>query len=520
MILGDFYRRNVTMYPDKTAFIHEDRRLTFAELDARVNRLVHALTGLGLEKGDRVAILAKNCIPFMEVYGGSEKGGLVTVPLNFRLSGPELARIIHDSGTKALVVSQEYLSAVESIRNDVPTVEHFICLDGQVDGMHSYEALLANQPVTEPRVTLTPDDLAYIMYTSGTTGRPKGAMLTHRGQLADSQSMLMELSLRPSDRHLAVMPLFHVGGRAVPLTHFYRGCTTVISSGFDPVQALSLIERHGLTTIQVVPTMIAFMLDSPDLERFDTSSLNMMFYASSPMPVELMRRAITKFGQIFVQGYGQTESGPLTTLLGKEDHVANGTPEQLRRLASCGRAVMNVAVGVVDADGQDVSLGEPADVGELVCRSELNMSGYWANPAATAEAIRDGWLYTGDMATVDEDGYLYIVDRKKDMLISGGENIYPREVEEVLYTHEAVLEAAVIGVPDPVWGEAVKALVVLKQRARASAEELIEHCKAHLASYKKPKSVEFRKELPKTPSGKILKRALREKYWAGQRRSV
>ena len=517
MILSDYFRRNVAMYPDKTAFIHEDRRLTFAELDARVNRLVHALTELGLEKGDRLAILAKNCLPYMEVYGSSEKGGLVTVPLNFRLLGPELAHIVNDSGSKALVVSREFLSSIESIRGDLPTVEHFICLDGEASGMLSYEAILVKQSVTEPRVTLNSDDLAYIMYTSGTTGRPKGAMLTHRGQVADSQSMLMELGLRPSDRHLAVMPFFHVGGRALPLTHFYRGCTTVISSGFDPVQALSLIERHRLTTIQVVPTMIAFMLDSPDLERFDTSSLNMMFYASSPMPVELLRRAIAKFGQIFVQGYGQTESGPLTTLLGKEDHVANGTPEQLRRLASCGRAVMNVAVRVVDADGQDVS---PGAVGELICRSELNMSGYWENPAATAETIRDGWLYTGDMATVDEDSYFYIVDRKKDMIISGGENIYPREVEEILYTHEAVLEAAVIGVPDPVWGESVKALVVLKQRARASAEELIEHCKAHLTSYKKPKSVEFRKELPKTPSGKILKRALREKYWAGQSRSV
>jgi acyl-CoA synthetase (AMP-forming)/AMP-acid ligase II len=505
------------MYPDKTAFIHEDRRFTFAELDARVNRLIHALNDLGLEKGDRVAILAKNCLPYMEVYGSSEKGGLVTVPLNFRLSGPELARIVNDSGASALFVSQEYVSAIEAIRGDLPTVEHLICLDGEASGMQSHEALLANQPVTEPRVTVTPDDLAYIMYTSGTTGRPKGAMLTHRGQVADSQTMLMELGLRPSDSHLAVMPFFHVGGRALPLTHFYRGCTTVVSSGFDPAQALSLIEHHRLTTIQVVPTMIAFMLDSPDLERFDTSSLNMIFYASSPMPVELLRRAIAKFGQIFVQGYGQTESGPLTTLLGKENHVADGTPEQLRRLASCGRAVMNVAVRVVDAVGRDVS---PGAVGELVCRSELNMAGYWNNAAATAEAVRDGWLYTGDMATMDDDSYFYIVDRKKDMIISGGENIYPREVEEVLYTHQAVLEAAVIGVPDAVWGEAVKALVVLKQRARASEEELIAHCKAHLASYKKPKSVEFRKELPKTPSGKILKRALREKYWAGQTRRI
>ncbi len=229
------------MYPDKTAFIHEDRRLTFAELDARVNRLVHALTELGLEKGDRLAILAKNCLPYMEVYGSSEKGGLVTVPLNFRLSGPELAHIVNDSGSKALVVSREFLSSIESIRGDLPTVEHFICLDGEASGMLSYEAILVKQSVTEPRVTLNSDDLAYIMYTSGTTGRPKGAMLTHGGQVADSQSMLMELGLRPSDRHLAVMPLFHVGGRALPLTHFYRGCATVISSGFDPVQALSLI---------------------------------------------------------------------------------------------------------------------------------------------------------------------------------------------------------------------------------------------------------------------------------------
>ncbi|MFQ6673123.1 MAG: AMP-binding protein, partial [Candidatus Tectimicrobiota bacterium] len=213
----------------------------------------------------------------------------------------------------------------------------------------------------------------------------------------------MELGLRPSDSHLAVMPFFHVGGRAVPLTHFYRGCTTVISAGFDPAQALSLIERHRLSTIQVVPTMIAFMLDLPDLDRFDVSSLNMVFYASSPMPVELLRRAIDKFGSIFVQGYGQTESGPLVTLLGEEDHVTGGTAQQTRRLASCGRPVMNVQARVVGIDGRDVA---PGEVGEIVVRSELIMSGYWNNPAATAEAIRDGWLYTGDMATVDEDGYV------------------------------------------------------------------------------------------------------------------
>jgi acyl-CoA synthetase (AMP-forming)/AMP-acid ligase II len=416
-----------------------------------------------------------------------------------------------------LLVSDEYVPTIGKLQSELPGIQHFISLDGQATGMQAYQALLDAQPTRDPHIAITPDDLAYIMYTSGTTGRPKGAMLTHRGQVADAQSMLMELSLRPSDKHLAVMPFFHVGGRAVPLTHFYRGCTIAISSGFDPTQALTLIERHRLNTIQVVPTMIAFMLDLPDLDRFDVSSLNMIFYASSPMPVELLRRAIDKFGSIFVQGYGQTESGPLSTLLGKEDHVTGGTAEQLRRLASAGRPVMNVEARVVDFEGRDVPHGE---VGEIIVRSDLNMSGYWNNPEATAEAIRDGWLHTGDMATMDDAGYIYIVDRKKDMIVSGGENIYPREVEEELYAHPAVLEAAVIGVPDPVWGESVKALVVLKKDARTSEEELIEHCKTHLASYKKPKSVEFRKELPKTPSGKILKRVLREKYWADHDRRV
>ena len=472
---------------------------------------------LGLKKGDRIAILAKNGVRYMEVYGSSETGGLVTVPLNFRLSGPELMYIINNSGARVLLVSEEYVPTITAIKDDLPGTAHFICLDGAVPGMLSYEDLLADELTTDLEIAIAPDELAYIMYTSGTTGRPKGAMLTHRGQVANAQSLLMELGLRPRDRHLAVMPLFHVGGRAIPLVHFYRGCTTVIAAGFDPTEALTLIERHRVTTIQVVPTMLAFMLDLPTLDRFDVSSLNTIFYASSPMPVELLRRGIGKFGPIFVQGYGQTESGPLSTLLGKEDHLAEGTTEQIRRLASCGRPVMNVEARVVDADGRQV---EPGAVGEITVRAELIMHGYWNDPESTADAIRDGWLYTGDMATVDDDGYLYVVDRKKDMIISGGENIYPREIEEVLYAHPAVLETAVIGVPDPTWGESVKALVVLKRETNTCEEELIEHCKMKLASYKKPKSVEFVDVLPKTPSGKILKRALREKYWAGRQRRV
>ena len=328
-------------------------------------------------------------------------------------------------------------------------------------------------------------DVVYLMSTSGTTGSPRAAMLTRDGQWGNALGLALEQRLSPEDVHLATMPLYHVGGRALVLSHTLRGCTVHLHDAFDADAVAAEIERHRITTTQVVPTMIAWLLDA---QPRDLSSLRLIWYASAPMPVELLRRGLERFGPIFVQGYGQTESGPLATVLTPAEHDPGA-----EHLASAGRAVPGVEVRIED--------------GEILIRSPFNMTGYWRNPELSAETLKDGWLHTGDLGRLDERGYLYIVDRKKDLIISGGENIYPREVEEVLYAHPGVREAAVIGVPDEVWGESVKAVVV--PVGDLAPDELIAFCRTRLARYKCPKAVELRAELPRTPSGKVLKRELR-----------
>ncbi|MCL5266410.1 MAG: long-chain-fatty-acid--CoA ligase [Chloroflexi bacterium] len=517
MNLAYMHRRNAKLYPDKPAIIYGERRVTFGQLEDRINRLVNVLHAKGVKKGDRIAILAKNCIEYFEVYGSAEKGGPIIVPLNFRLQPHELAHLLNDCGACVLFVEAEYVDVIESIRPQIPFVKHFIAIRSDAPGYENYESLLSAASAEDALVEIGDDDVAYIIYTSGTTGLPRGAMLTHRGQAQDARAMTLELGIVPNDVYLGVMPFYHIGGRALALSHFYRGCTNVVMRDFDPEGLLRLIQAERVTCVQVVPTMIAFALDLPNVRDFDLSCLRTIFYASAPMPVALLGRAIETFGPIFFQAYGQTESGPLLTVLRKDDHLPDGSEAEVKRLGSCGIPVLDADVRVLNDDGRDVS---PGEVGEISARSEWIMVGYWGKPDMTAQTVRDGWLYTGDMATVDEGGYIYIVDRKKDMIISGGENIYPREIEEVLYRHPAVLEAAVIGTPDERWGEAVKALVVLKSGATATEAEIIEHCKINLASYKKPKSVEFVESLPKTPTGKILKRELREKYWQGHERRV
>ncbi len=517
MNLAHMHCRNAKLYPDKPAIICGDRRVTFGELDLRINRLVNALLSRGVRKGDRISILAKNCVEYFEVYGAAEKGGFIIVPLNFRLQPHELAQLINDSGASVLFVEAEYLATINSIRDLVPSVASFVSIRGEAADYESYEEILRDASPEDADVQINDDDVVYIIYTSGTTGLPRGAMHTHRGQVEDARTMALELGARPIDIYLSAMPFYHIGGRAVSLTHFYMGAANVVMRDFDAEGMLKLIQEERATCVQVVPTMLAFALDLPNVRSFDLSSLRTIFYASAPMPVALLRCCIDVFGNIFFQAYGQTESGPLTTVLQKEAHVPNGSERETKRLASCGVPALDVEVRVVDAHGQDV---KPGDVGEIITRSDWIMKGYWNKPELTEQTVRNGWLHTGDMATVDEDGFIYIVDRKKDMIISGGENIYPREIEEVLYGHPAVLEAAVIGVPDEKWGESVEAIIVLKSGASATESEIIEYCKASLASYKKPKSVEFVASLPKTPSGKILKRELRARYWQGCVRRV
>jgi acyl-CoA synthetase (AMP-forming)/AMP-acid ligase II len=437
------------------------------------------------------------------------------VPLNFRSAGRELVYLINNSGINTLILESDFVDAVDSIRHQIGEVRNLICLDAEVEGMADYEKLISSYPADEPVDEVAVDDPAALYYTSGTTGYPKGATHTHKSLIAEIG--VHRDSFGSDDVVLCVMPFFHVGGSAAHLFPAYTyGATSVIHKTFDETDVLEAIERHKITYVGLVPAMIIRLLEHPSLDQYDLSSLCTIMYVGAPMPVDALKRGLERFGNVFIQLFGQTETLNVA-LLAREEHTVSGSEKELRRLGSAGKPLGVGEVRIVDDAGHDVS---PGEAGEILARSDRCMVGYWGQPEGTAETIEDGWLHTGDVGRMDEDGYIYLVDRKKDMIISGGENIYSREVEEVLYMHPAILEAAVVGVPDEKWGESVKAVVVLKEGAKASEDEIIEYCKEYLAGYKKPRSVEFRDDLPKTGSGKIKKGEIREDYWKGQERRI
>ena len=512
--LRDMINDNARRYPNKIAFKFEAESYTFGQVNRRINSLTNALTDLGIGKGDRVGILAYNCPRYFELFGLA-KAGRVCVPLNHRSVGRELSYLINHSELSALVLESDFIDVVDSIRDELKGVREFVCLDGAVQNMRNYEQLIEGYPPDEPTDDVGPDDPCTLFYTSGTTGSPKGAIHTHRSLVAEAS--IPHRGLNPDDIVLCVMPFFHVGGSAAHMIPaFAAGATMVVPRRFDETLVLETIEKEKVSYVFLVPTMIIRLLEHPALDDHDLSSLRAVGYTGAPMPVEALRRGIARFGEVFFQELGQTETLNMTVLR-REDHKLDGSPTILRRLESVGRPLGDGELRIVDGQGQDVPIGV---AGEIVARSDRMMKGYWNLPQETANMMRDGWLHTGDVGRMDEDSYIYLVDRKKDMIISGGENIYSREVEEVLYMHPAVMEAAVVGVPDEKWGESVKAFVVLKEGAGASEEEIIDFCREHLASYKKPRSVEFWGELPKTGSGKIKKDEIREPYWVGHERRI
>ncbi len=515
---NDILIKTAALFPDREILISPEKRLTAGALLDRSFRIANALLALGLKKGDKVGVLLTNSHQSVECFCGITAAGLVRVPLNMRNSAREHLFILNDSEARAVMVGEEFTGVIGSILPEATNLAHVVCVSGTPPpSMLSYEELIARASSDDPEVPMTDEDIHRLSYTSGTTGQPKGVVQDNRAAMMSVYNVLIDgLDIQPTDVVALTSPITHASG-AMILPHFIRGAKVVILPGFDAGQLLQTIEKEGVTTLYLVPTTIIMLLNEPDLKKYDLSRLKTIRYGASPIAPEVLKKAIAAFGNVFVQGYGLTEGSMPLTLLTKEDHMMDGSEKRLKRLASVGREVTVAKVRIMGEDGNFLP---PGEIGEIVARSDQVMREYWKNPAATAETFRGGWLHTRDMGYLDEDGYVFLVDRKDDMIVSGGFNVYPKEVEDVLYMHPAVLEAAVFGVPHEKWGETVKAAVSLKKGRTATEEEIIEFSKKHLAGYKKPTSVDFIEELPKNQNGKILRKDLKAPYWKGKERKI
>ncbi len=510
LLLGEMIARNSRKFPDKEALIFGETRLTYKQFNARINQQAHALLDLGIKKGSKVAILSFNCNQFMEAYFALAKIGGVAVPLNFRLHPEELKYITDNSDAEAFIVGEAFLQTVEGIRKGLPKVKDYISITGKPEeGMLHFETWIAKYPDDEPLILVDEDDPAFIMYTAGTTGRPKGAVITHKNEMALwmlatalvlSEPVFSDLG---NARAFAAPPVFHLAAFGYCQFAFLMGITVVLPTEvFNPEYIMKTIEKESINSIILIPAMANFLLLLPDIDKYDTSSLEFWGTSGAILPTEIRKRIMKQFPNVKIfDFFGMTEMSGLVSGLAHSESQGRET--------SVGKALPFIEIRVVDDKDNDVPVGV---VGEAIYRGPSVLKEYYKNPQATAEAMRGGWFHSGDLVRRDEEGYLYILDRKKDMIISGGENIYPAEIEEVLYKHPKILECAVIGVHDEEWGESVKAVVVRKQGEDLTAEEVVEFCKGHLASYKKPKSVDFVDVLPRNALGKVLKTVLREQY--------
>ncbi|MCA9831087.1 MAG: long-chain-fatty-acid--CoA ligase [Dehalococcoidia bacterium] len=519
MLIHDILAHAVKLYPDKTALVDGSTRYTYAEASERVHRLAAGLLSLGLQPGDNIAILANNSHRYWETYFVASVAGMPLAPLNTRLAAPEYEFIVNDGEIKALFLGPEFAEMYGHFRANSPGIKHVIMLNGELQGAIQYEDLVsANEPLAAVAREWQEDDMLDLCYTGGTTGVPKGVMLTQRNIVSNAQHAAL-LGFTERDTWLHVAPMFHLADAWACYTVTLTGGTHVFTPAFAPQSTLEAIQNNRVTKTILVPTMINFVVNFPAVREFDTSGLEMMLYGASPMPVDRLLAAVDVFGPILLQAYGMTETAPLLTSWRPEWLDFSDNRAARNRLSSCGRQVPGVEVRVVDLQtGEDV---EPGHAGEIIARGPNVMKGYWKRPDATEEVLRDGWMHTGDVATVDDQNFIYIVDRAKDMIISGGENVYSTEVENAIFEHPGVLEAAVIGIPDERWGEAVAAIVVPREGHTPTEHDIIEHCRALIAGYKCPKKVVFQAEpLPKSGPGKVLKTELRKPFWEAETRQV
>ncbi len=515
MKLAAISTRAAHYWPGRLALIDGARRFTFAQFEQRANRLACALAGASVRKGDRVAVQAWNRSELVEAEVACYKAGFIKVPLNARLTLEETMHTLRDSQASVLVADGEHAAAVQSRRAEVPGLR--LIVSTEQGGDQLYETFITAAADAAVQVDMGADDVAVLHYTSGSSGVLKAAMQTFGNREAMVRKFLMSPLRRaqPGDVQAHVGPITHASGMNLMYLMFC-GATSLLLGRFEETELLQTIQRERVTRLFMVPTMVNRMVNHPDIAKYDLSSLNLVLYGAAPMAPSLVEKAIATFGPILTQGYGAGETNSMVTLLTEQEHV-DALAHNPKRLASCGRPYGDTEVRVVDAHDRDI---QPGEVGEIIVKGADVMKGYWNAPELTAEAIVGGYYRTGDLAMVDAEGYIFIVDRKKEMIISGGFNIYPAEVEQVLFAHPAIYEAAAVGVPNEEWGEAIKAVVVLKPGMSASVEDILSFCAQRLPGFKRPRSVDFTQELPKNPNGKIVRRLVREPYWTGQERRV
>ncbi len=520
LLVGDFLRRAAKLYPDKVAIIDGERRFTYREFAARVDRLTHALRSLGVERGDRVCILSPNSHFFLESYYAVSQAAAIIVPLNYRLAGADHEYIINHAGVSVVLVDYEYTRLIDEIRPRLTTVRHWIVAQDSgtaAAGWTDWETLVRAQPATPaPAAAQDENDVFSINYTSGTTARPKGVMLTHRNCYINSYNFIAHLRIRHEDVELWTLPMFHASGWGGPFALTAMGATHVVMRSPVAAEAFRLIEEHGVTFACMAPAVLSAIINYPERSKHTIRTRPRFTVAGAPPPAEFIRRLEGELGWEFIQIYGLTETSPILTLSTPDFHTRQ---DDYARRAHAGVEVIGTDIQLLDDDGNAVPK-DGVSIGEVCARSNVVLKGYWLQPEETAAVIRDGYFHTGDLAVWDEFSNIHIVDRKKDVIISGGENISSPEIEDALYRHPAVLECAVIGVPSERWGETPKALIVLRDGMTCNEAEIIEFSRDHLAHFKCPTSVEFVDSLPRTVTGKLQKFVIRERYWAGSERRV
>jgi acyl-CoA synthetase (AMP-forming)/AMP-acid ligase II len=512
----DFLSIANAICPERDCIVFEGKRWTYAQSWGRVNKLANALRKIGVEKGDRIGILQVNCNQFVEAYYASAMIGGIFVPLNFRAKSDELSYMIANAEAKILFAGSRYLEMIDTMLPELPTVKHCITIDQKEEKKVYYEDIIGSASSDESFIEIGDDDITMLMYTAGTTGRPKGVPLRHNAFVSYVLENVEPASPDIEERNLLTVPLYHVAGIQAMLAAIYGGRTLVMMRQFEVKEWLEAIQKEKATRAMLVPTMLKRVIDDDDFNRHDLSSLKVITYGAAPMPFEVINKAIKMMPWVkFINAFGQTETASTITALGPEDHRIEGTEEEkerkLKRLtSSIGKPLPDVEVKIVDEEGKTLP---SLEVGEIWARGPRIMTGYWRDEQKTSQVMtKDGWLRTGDMGWMDEEGYVYLAGRGDDMIIRGGENISPEEVENVLHSHPKVEEAAVIGVPDPEWGQEPRAVVVLKRGERATPEEMIEFCRSKLSGFKRPRSVVFLDVLPRNPMGKVLRKKLREEY--------